>query len=128
MSFLLAIKFDVFIYADGQKIATCLSRRITVVSKLLKKSLASYNFGIDLSCQLSWNEAISLSSTFYRDCLFSDDSSPIPAVVKYQAVQMHNQITRSKEEVARIKSEMSNCVDHYISVRKYLLEHIELSS
>ena len=77
-----------------------------------------------MSCQLTWNEAISLSSYFYRDCLYSDHNSPVPAVVKYQAVQMHHQIARS-EEVARIKSEMSNCVNHYISVHKCLLEHVE---
>ena len=47
---------------DGQKIAIRLSRRIAVVSKLLKKSLALYNSGIDASCHLSWSEAIGLSS------------------------------------------------------------------
>lgn len=91
----------------------------------MKKSLASYNSGIDLSCQLTWNDAISLSSHIYRDCLYSDHNSPVPAVVKFQAVQMHHQIARSEEEVARIKSEMSNCVNHYISVRECLIEHIE---
>ena len=108
---------------DGQKIAIRLSRRITVVSKLLKESLALYNSGIDSSCHLTWSEAISLSSQIYKDYLF--DESPVPSVVKYQAVQLHHQISRSEEEIARIKTEICDCVNHYIDVHECLLRHTE---
>ena len=109
---------------DGQKIAIRLSRRIAVVSKLLKKSLALYNSGIDASCHLLWSEAIGLSSQIYKDCLF--DESSVPTVVKYQAVKLHHRISRSEEEIARIKTEMCNCVNHYIDVHEYLLKHAEV--
>ena len=105
---------------DGQKIAIRLSRRIAVVSKLLKKSLALHNSGIDASCHLLWNEAIEI----YQDCLF--DESSVPTVVKYQAVQLHHQICRSEEEIERIKTKMCDCVNHYIDVYEYLLKHAKI--
>ena len=95
-----------------------------MVSKLLKKSLAAYNSGIDESSHLSWNDAADLSSQLYRECLYSDDSN-IPAAAKYQAVQLHHQISRAEEEEARIRSEMKNCVDHYIRMYEALKKQVE---
>jgi len=46
--------------------------------------------------------------------------------VKCQAVRLHHQISRSEEEIARIKTEMSNCVNHYINVHDCLLKHTEV--
>ena len=90
---------------------------------MLKKSLAAYNSGIDESSHLSWTDAADLSSQLYRDCLYSD--SDVPAIAKYQAVQLYHQISRAEEEEARIRSEMKNCVDHYISVYKELMKQVE---
>ena len=109
-------------FSDGQKIAIRLARRITVVSKMLKKSLAAYNSGIDESSHLSWTDAADSSSQLYRDCLYSD--SDVPATAKYQAVQLYHQISRAEEE-ARIRSEMKNCIDHYISMYKELMKQVE---
>ena len=110
-------------FLDGQKIAIRLARRITVVNKMLKKSLAFYNSGIDESSHLQWSDAADLSSHLYRDCLYSD--SDVPAAAKYQAVQLYHQINRAKEEEARIRSEMKNCADHYISMYEALMKQVE---
>ena len=106
---------------DGQKIATKLSRRISVVGKMLKKSLSQYNSGIPEQCHISWAEAIDFSSSLYSDGLYCDDAT-IPAIVKSQAVQLHHRICRCEEEVTRLKSEMTNCVEHYLNVYKCLLK------
>ena len=90
---------------------------------MLKKNLADCNSGINVSSHLSWSEATDLSSELYRDCLYSD--STIPATVKYQAVQLYHQICRAKEELARIRSEMENCVNHYISIYETLSKKVE---
>ena len=110
-------------FTDGQKIAIRLARRISVVTKMLKKNLTAYNSDIDVSSHLSWSEATDLSSEFYRSCLFSD--STIPDTVKHQAVQHYHQIARAKEELARIKGEMANCVNHYISTFELLMKQVE---
>ena len=110
-------------FSDGQKIAIRLARRITLVNKMLKKSLAAYNSGIDESSHLSWSDAADLCTQLYRDCLYSDSDVPAPA--KYQAVQLHHQISRAKEEEARIRSEMKNCVDHYINMHTQLMKQVE---
>lgn len=85
--------------------------------------MAAYNSGIDESSHLSWSDAADLSSQLYRDCLYSD--SDVPAAVKYQAVQLYHQISRAEEEKARIKSEMKNCVDYYISMYEALMKQVE---
>lgn len=90
---------------------------------MLKKNLAAFNSGINVSSHLSWSEATDLSSELYRDCLYSN--STIPTTVKYQAVQLYHQISRAKEELARIKSEMKNCVDHYITNYETLVKQVE---
>lgn len=108
---------------DGQKIAIRLSRRITVVTKSLKKCLNTYNTGIDASCHLSWVEAVNLSSEIYTDCFYSD--SAIPNSIKYQAVQFYQQMSRAEEEVVRIKDEMLNCVHHFIGIYECLIRQTE---
>ena len=75
-------------YADGQKIAVRLSRRINVVTKSLRKSLAEYNTGLDsLSC-LTWEQVTDLSQQIHSGCLFSESS--IPSVIKSQTIRLYN--------------------------------------
>ncbi len=104
---------------DGQKIAIRLARRITVVTKSLKKCLNEYNTGINPLCHLSWPEAVNLSSQIYADCLYSE--STVPNSMKYQAVQFYQQISRAQEEVVRIKDEMLNCIHYYIGIYEHLI-------
>lgn len=106
-------------FSDGQKIATRLSRQISVVGKMLKKALLQYNSDLSGLCCISWAEAVDLSSSFYHDGLYCDNST-VPIVVKSQAVQLHHRISRCEEEITRLKTDMSNCVDHYVDLYEYL--------
>ena len=73
---------------DGQKIATRLSRRITVVGKLLEKALSQYNSDLSQSCCISWSTVVDPSSSFYSDGVFCDNSQ-VSAIVKSQAMQLY---------------------------------------
>ena len=95
-----------------------------MVGKMLKKSLSQYNSDIPERCHISWAEAVDFSSSFYSDGLYCDDST-VPVIIKYQAVQLHHRISRCKEEVTRLKSEMANCVEHYLNVYECLLKCAE---
>ena len=107
---------------DGQKIAVRLSRRINVVTKSLKKSLAEYNAGLDsLSC-LTWEQVTDLSQQIHDGCLFSETS--IPSIIKSQAIRLYNNMVRAEEEITRLKEEMSNCIQHFIGIYNYLTTRI----
>lgn len=111
-------------FTDGQKIAIRLSRRINVVTKSLKKSLAEYNSGLDsLSC-LTWEQVTDLSQQIHDGCLFSESS--VPSIVKSQAIRLHNNMLRAEEEISRLKEEMSNCVQHFIGIYNNLAGKIVL--
>ena len=109
-------------YADGQKIAVRLSRRINVVTKSLRKSLAEYNAGLDsLSC-LTWEQVTDLSQQIHSGCLFSESS--IPSVIKSQAIRLYNNMLRAEEEINRLKEEMSNCMQYFINIYNHLTSKI----
>ena len=91
---------------------------------MLKKALSQYNSDLSGLCCISWAEAVDLTSSFYNDGLYFDNST-VPIVVKSQAVQLHHRISRCEEEIARLKTDMSNCVDHYVDMYEYLTRCIE---
>ena len=106
---------------DGQKIAIRLSRRINVVTKSLKKSMAEYNAGLDsLSC-LTWEQVTNLSQQIHDGCLFSETA--IPSIIKSQAIRLYNNMLRA-EEITRLKEKMSNCIQHFIGIYNYLTQTI----
>ena len=109
---------------DGQKIAIRLSRRITVVTKSLRKSLAEYNAGLDPSSCLTWEQVTDLSQQIHDECLFSESS--IPSIVKSQAIQLYNSMFRAEEEISRLKEEMSNCTQYFIGIYNHLTGKIVL--
>ena len=91
---------------------------------MVKKSLLQYNSDIPERCHISWAEAVDFSSSFYSDGLYCDDST-VPVIIKSQAVQLHHRISRCEEEITRLKSEMANCVQHYLNMYEYLLHCAE---
>ena len=107
---------------DGQKIAIRLSRRINVVTKSLKKSLAEYNDGLDSSSCLTWVQITDLSQQIHDGCLFSETS--IPSVIKTQAIRSYNNMLRAEEEITRLKEEMSNCIQYFIGIYNQLTGEI----
>ena len=100
---------------DGQKIAIHLSRRITAVTKQLKKYLSKHNASCPVVNQLSW-EATNLSGQSANHSVYT--ASEVPNKLKYQAVRLYHQNARATEEIVRLKCEMKNCVDHYTSKYK----------
>ena len=79
---------------DGQKIAIRLSRRITVVSKKLKRVLNLYNSRSDED--ISWEEATNLT-----ECVgYSYTPSNVPDFIKHQAVPLSHQNDRAVEELS----------------------------
>ena len=91
---------------------------------MLRKSLSQHNADIPERCHISWAEAVDFPSSFYSDGLYRDDST-VPVIIKSQAVQLHHRISRCEEEVTRLKSEMGNCVEHYLNVYECLLNCAE---
>ena len=112
----------VLLTADGQKIAVRLSRRINVVTKSLRKSLAEYNTGLNSLSSLTWEQVTDLSQQIHDGCLFSETS--IPSTIKSQATRLYNNMLRAEEEITRLKEEMSNCMQHFISIYDYLTRAI----
>ena len=101
-------KLQFVLYADGQKIAICLSRRITSITKQIKKMLNEHNSKYSSANRMSWEDVTALPvycSSF--------TTSSIPDSTKQQAVCCYYEREHAKEEVARLHSEMKNCADHY---------------
>lgn len=73
------------ITTDGQKIAIRLSRRITTITKQLKRLLQEYNSSVATTEQLSWEQAVTCSAN-QQD---SFQPSDIPSHVKHDAVSLH---------------------------------------
>lgn len=117
------VHYIVNIITDGQKIAIRLSRRITVVTQSLRKSLADYNAGLDSSSQLTWEQVTDLSQQIHDGCLFTNTS--IPSTIKSQAIRLHNIMMRAEEEIGKLKEEMFHCIEHFISVYSCLIGKIE---
>ncbi len=113
-----------FIDVDGQKIAIRLSRRITTVTKQLKKYLSNYNARCPIVSQLSWEEATNLPSHSGSHCLYT--TSDVPNTVKFKAVRLSHQRARATEEITRLESEMRNCVDHFTSKYEYLTSKLRV--
>jgi len=82
------------------------------VSKQLKKFISTYNEDVPENGQLTWQSANDLS----LDQLVgqSQPSGDLPREVKHQAVRQLQLVKRSSEEIARLKKEMTNCLDHYV--------------
>ena len=95
-----------------------------MVGKLLKKALLQYNSDVSGLCCISWTEAVDLSSSFYSDGLYCENSI-VPLIVKSQAVQLHHRICRCEEEVTRLKTEMHNCVNYYVDMYEYFTKCTE---
>ena len=104
---------------DEQKIAIRLSRRITVVSKRLKRFLNLHN--------ASSEEDVSLEeATNPTDCIgYSYTPSSVPDFIKYQAVRLCHQNDRAVEELSHLETEMKNCIEHYISENEHLTRQRE---
>jgi len=82
------------------------------VSKQLKKFISTYNEDVPENGQLTWQSANDLS----LDQLVgqSQPSGDLPREVKHQAVRQLQLVKRSSEEIARLKKEMTYCLDHYV--------------
>ena len=103
--------------SDGQKIAIRLSRRITVVTRQLKKVLNEYNSKSSTTNRMSWEDATTLSVYTH-----SFGTSTVPDSIKQDAVRCYHEKQRAREEVGRLQSEMKNCADHYTTQRSCLLQ------
>ena len=99
-----------------------MSRRINVVTKSLKRSLAEYNEGLDPSSCLTWEQVTDLSQQINDGCIFSKSS--VPSIIKSQAVRLYNSKLRAEEEISRLKEEMSNCMEYFTGIYNCLTEKI----
>jgi len=79
--------FKIYSYciADGHFLASRLSKRITTVSKQLKKFISTYNEDVPENGQLTWQSANDLSLD--QQVGQSQPSGDLPREVKHQAVR-----------------------------------------
>ena len=104
----------VITFADGHVLASRLSKRITAVSKQLKKLISAYNENVPLSEQLTWQSANDLSLDQQLGRSRQAGAPDLPAGVKHQAVKQLQLVKRSSEEIIRLKEDMTNCLHHYV--------------
>ncbi len=96
---------------DGLSIAARLARRITNVSTQIKASLSQYNqCVIHQGERLTWEVATKLCEASCE--LLPSSSSSVPADIRRQAVDHLTLISRSSEEIERLKEEMNNCINY----------------
>ena len=108
--------FRIYSYciADGHVLASRLSKRITTVSKQLKKLISTYNEDVPEKGQLTWQSANDLSLDQQLGQSQLAGASDLPREVKHQAVRQLQLVKRSSEEITRLKKEMTNCLYYYV--------------
>ena len=108
--------FRIYSYciAYGHALASRLSKRITTVSKQLKKIISTYNEGVPENEQLTWQSAndLSLDQQLRQSQLAG--APDLPREVKHQAVRQLQLVKRSSEEITHLKREMTNCFHYYV--------------
>ena len=110
------MKFIVYSYyiADGHVLASRLSKRITTVSKQLKKLISTYNENVPGNEQVTWQSANEFSLDQQLERSQPAGAPNLPRGVKHQAVKQLQLVKRSSEEITRLKEDMTNCLHHYV--------------
>ena len=108
--------FNVFLYADGQKIAKKLCSGISKETRVARHILEEYNAA---ACELSpsdpaasLQEVLSLKSEFWVQGSPSVPESSIPWKTREEIIQASLTMKRSEEELQILKSDMI-CTVHY---------------
>ena len=112
-------------YADGQYLASRLSKSITRESTRLKGLVTSYNGLAMESERLSWHDVTDLSSSLWSRGVLRADHGLIPKSIKLDSVAAHHNILRAEEEISLIKTEMVAVVSFYLKDREILLQGIQ---
>lgn len=125
-------------YADGQSIATRLSRRITLTHESLRKALTKYNkMPTDtyegslyhLPRTLSWETVSNLEelTSVEVNCTIGNNAVPVETLLP--AVRLMNILSRSEEEERIIHKEMINVASFYLNENSIIRHSIgELKS
>ena len=126
-----AVRIIICCYAvDGLTIATRLMKRVSTVTKQMKKLLCGFNEGLPAEDQMSWEAAVSIHRRTYRASV--QPTASIPLEVKHEAIQKFRTSKRSLEEIMLLKQEMMNCLEYYeqkiMSLRSLQEENLSRSS
>ena len=114
--------------ADGHVLASRLSKRITTVSKQLRKLISTYNEDEPENGQLTWQSANDLSLDQQLGQSQLAGASDLPREVKHQAVRQLQLVKRSSEEITRLKKEMTNCLHYYVDELQQLQAELQVSA
>lgn len=114
------------IIADGQYLASRLSKSTTQQSSLMKGLLKKFNAlpSVTPSQTLTWADATDLSSMQWLRGVLATDVH-IPKKVKLDAIKHHHLVLRGDEEVHVIEEEMKATLSFYLQDWHQLINTIE---
>ena len=128
---LLCCHNNVLLYTvDGLAIATRLTKRVSTVTKQMKKLLCAFNEGLPTEDQMPWEAAVNIHHYSYKASV--QPTASIPLEVKHEAIQKLRTSKRSSEEIKLLKQEMMNCLAYYeqkiMSLKRLQEENLSRSS
>lgn len=102
----------IFINADGQYMASRISKAITKETRKLRRLLTEFNSNMVPSEQLEWEDVCSPTASIWFQLEQLD--LPVPKPVRLSAINALMTRKRAEEEVVMLKQEMSNVLAFFV--------------
>lgn len=103
-------------YADGQYLASRLSKNLNKLSSRLKQLIEDYNSlpGVCAADCLSWKDITNLGFIHWYTNSFGSSEAYVPKKIQFDAIKHHHLVLRSEEEIQLLETEMKAAVSFYL--------------